>query len=87
MLPSRATTAERRALGLMFWMFCRAIKQMRGIIPRSLDWDVHVDLFFHRDEEQVAKQMDKADTEDADAKPARAATFTAKNPDSWGAGY
>jgi len=59
----------KHAIGMMYWLLAREVLRMRGAIPRSLPWDVKVDLFFYRDPEEALKaeeakgalKTDKAD--------------------------
>ena len=48
----------KHAIGMMYWLLAREVLRMRGAIPRSLPWDVKVDLFLYRDPEEALKQED-----------------------------
>ena len=50
----------KNAIGMMYWLLAREVLRMRGTIPRSIAWDVKVDLFFYRDPEEALKRDDKA---------------------------
>jgi len=50
----------RNSIGMMYWLLAREVLRMRGTIPRSVPWAVHVDLFFYRDPEEAAKITDGA---------------------------
>jgi len=50
----------RNAIGMMYWLLAREVLRMRGTIPRSVPWNVHVDLFFYRDPEEALKKDDAA---------------------------
>jgi len=42
----------------MYWLLAREVLRLRGTIPRSVPWDVQVDLFFYRDPDEVLKKDD-----------------------------
>jgi len=45
----------RNSIALMYWLLAREVLRLRGTIPRSVPWDVKVDLFLYRDPEEAAK--------------------------------
>jgi len=61
------------SIGLMYWMLCREVLRLRGIIPRNTPWELEVmpDLFFFRevDPEEEKKKAIKAEETKPDAVP------------------
>jgi len=45
----------KHSIGLLYWLLAREVLRMRESINRHSDWDVPVDLFFHRDPEELKK--------------------------------
>lgn len=64
---------SKLSIGLMFWLLAREVLRMRGDIPRASEWDVSVDLFFHRDLEEI-KEQEAAD---------QTAAETGADPGTW----
>jgi len=58
----------RHSIGMIYWLLAREVLRMRGTIPRSVPWEVQVDLFFYRDPDEVLKKDDTRAV--AAAKPA-----------------
>lgn len=54
------------SVGLMIWFLAREVLRIRGQLPRSEPWDVMPDLFFYRDQEEMAKEEQQATTEAQD---------------------
>ncbi len=61
-----ANNKGRLSVGLLYWMLAREVLRLRGTIPRNQRWDVPVDLFFHRQPEELerAEQEQNAAYED-----------------------
>jgi len=47
---------SKESIALMYWMLAREILRMRDAISRSEPWNIKIDLFMHRDPEEVDKQ-------------------------------
>jgi len=68
-----ANNKGKYSIGLIYWMLAREVLRLRGSVSRSSEWDVPVDLFFHRDVDELKKADEEAAAKDAE--PAVVADF------------
>ena len=47
-------------IGVLYYILCRMVLQMRGTVTPANPWDVMVDLFFYREPEETKEQEAEA---------------------------
>lgn len=52
-----ANNKGKNSIGVLYYLLCRMVLQMRGTISAANPWDVMVDLFFYRDPEETKEKV------------------------------
>jgi len=70
------------SIGLMWWMLAREVLRLRGIVSRSMPWEVMPDLFFYRDPADDEKE--EKERAEADQQMMKTGDFAAPAKEEWG---